>query len=391
MRPSQSFDSSFWVDAVAIAKSELERVEVVEQIKEFEFLMMGNDPEDWLQDRTREELELQRDFLKKKIDSFQKQVLRLESSTGTVLEQASQRSYVSCFLSSKLGASADISAGRRSSDRQTLFRKKVFNAYHAVPGSVNIELAWDVISGAVVRKDSLTASHFFAYRHGQDALIAIFGEDAKDDLWSEKNGLLLPVGIEDQLESGIFTIYPDFPDDATYEQRMAWHQSEPKEYRIRFLDKPEMPKNPKETVPLYHRVYQPNLFWKDLDGRRLRFQGDARPKARYIYFHFLLNMLRFAWRKKSTATTILQPELGMPYWGTPGAYVRQGQLQGFMNQLGHISGVETPTPTTAPPREDDDNVLAEALKSQVLDSSRKKCLSSQEYEDSDEEIEDDLE
>jgi hypothetical protein len=97
-------------------------------------------------------------------------------------------------------------------------------------------------------------------------------------------------------------------------------------------------------------------------------------------------MLRFAWRKKSTATTILQPEL---FWGTPGAYVRQGQLQGFMNQLGHISGVETPTPTA--PLEDDDNVLAEALKSQVLDSSRKKCLSSQEYEDSDEEIEDDLE
>ena len=46
--------------------SELERVEVVEQIKEFEFLMMGSDLEDWLQDRTREELELQRDFLKKK-------------------------------------------------------------------------------------------------------------------------------------------------------------------------------------------------------------------------------------------------------------------------------------------------------------------------------------
>ena len=69
--------------------------------------------------------------------------------------------------------------------------------------------------------------------------------------------------------------------------------------------------------------------------------------------------------------------------------MRQGQLQGFINQLGHNSGVETPTPTTAP--EDDDNVLAEALKLQVLDSSRRKYLSSQEYEDSDEEIEDELE
>src|ERR1700723_3052949 len=54
-------------------------------------------------------------------------------------------------------------------------------------------------------------------------------------------------------------------------------------------------------------------------------------------------MLRFAWRKKDTTTTILQPELGMPYWRTPGAYMRQGQLQEFINQLGHISGVETPT------------------------------------------------
>ncbi|KAN0069130.1 hypothetical protein V8E54_012759 [Elaphomyces granulatus] len=255
-------------------------------------------------DKTREELEVQRDMLKEKIDSFQKQILRLESSTGTVLEQ-------------------------------------VFNAYPAVPGPINIELAWDVISGAVVRKDSLTASGFFAYRHGQDALIAILGK--------------MPKMIS--------------------------------EYRIRFLDKPDMPTNPKASVPLYHRVYEPNVYWHDLDDRRLQFQGDTRPKARYIYFHYLLNMLRFAWRKKDT--TILQPELGMPYWGTPGAYVRQGQLQGFINQLGHISGVETPTPTTAP--EDDDNVLAEALKSQVLDSSGRKCLSSQEYEDSDEEIEDELE
>jgi hypothetical protein len=75
-----------------------------------------------------------------------------------------------------------------------------------------------------------------------------------------------------------------------------------------------MPTNPKASVPLYHRVYEPNVYWRDLDGRRLQFQGDARPKARYIYFHFLLNMLRFAWRKKDTATTtVLQPELGMPY------------------------------------------------------------------------------
>jgi hypothetical protein len=62
---------------------------------------------------------------------------------------------------------------------------------------VLIDLTWEVISGAVVRKDSLTASHFFAYRHGQDALIAIFGEDLR----SAENGLLLPVGIEAQLES----------------------------------------------------------------------------------------------------------------------------------------------------------------------------------------------
>jgi hypothetical protein len=38
LRPSHSFNSLFWVDAVALAKSELERVEVVEQIKEFEFI-----------------------------------------------------------------------------------------------------------------------------------------------------------------------------------------------------------------------------------------------------------------------------------------------------------------------------------------------------------------
>jgi hypothetical protein len=40
-------------------------------------------------DKTREELEVQRDLLKEKIDSFQKQILRLESSTGNYCAGAS--------------------------------------------------------------------------------------------------------------------------------------------------------------------------------------------------------------------------------------------------------------------------------------------------------------
>jgi hypothetical protein len=95
---------------------------------------------------------------------------------------------------------------------------QVFNAYPAVPGPINIELAWDVISGAVVRKDSLTASGFFAYRHGQDALIAILGKMPKMISGPQRMGCCCLWGLK---TSWIFTIYPDFSDNATYEQRMA--------------------------------------------------------------------------------------------------------------------------------------------------------------------------
>ena len=388
LRPSLSFDSYFWTDAIACVKTELKRISVVKQIEENEFFQSGSrSADDWLESPRRDELEVTEHALSAKLESYEQQIERLNDNAGSIEERATQRSYVSCFLSSKLGADADVAAGRRSKIEQSSFRDQVFNAYHVIDQDDSAQ-AWDIVFRQPRPTSELVAAHLFAYRHGEDALVTIFGDAAKGDLFSPSNGLLLPLPIEEQLEKGIFTLYPNFPDHASREEREQWQKSEPKEWRIRFLDKPVLPTSAKAHKPLYHKVYDlgKNILWKDLDGKKLEFRSNARPKARYVYFHFLLNMLRFAWRRKEAAVEILEPELGMPYWGSPEKYTQKGQLRGFVDQLGHV----LPDLAISPTRPKSDckqpaKELSEALTSQIIMTSQKGSLLGEEYDTSEEE------
>lgn len=62
----------------------------------------------------------------------------------------------------------------------------------------------------------------------------------------------------------------------------------------------------------------------DLDNRPLKFLTDFRPRARYIYFHYCIQVLRRAWQHSNPgqeASGILQAERAKLYWGTPGRYL----------------------------------------------------------------------
>ena len=74
--------------------------------------------------------------------------------------------------------------------------------------------------------------------------------------------------------------------------------------------------------------------WRDLDGQKVLFRGNFRPRARYLYFTYCMAILRKSWNKDKP-TTALSDELGKPYWGTAGRYIKKNMLQGFVQELGH--------------------------------------------------------
>ncbi len=74
-----------------------------------------------------------------------------------------------------------------------------------------------------------------------------------------------------------------------------------------------------------------------LDGRRLKFQTDFRPRARYVWWTFMNAVLQTAWRQKQNEKNVLRQEVAKAtrYWGTRGRYVKKNMLRGFVDELGH--------------------------------------------------------
>lgn len=82
------------------------------------------------------------------------------------------------------------------------------------------------------------------------------------------------------------------------------------------------------------------LTWREFDGRKLQFLTSFRPAARYMYFHYCVQILRVAWqyneaKSPKRAATVLKDENGKPYWGTPGRYLPKNMLLALVEELGH--------------------------------------------------------
>ncbi|KAK9852272.1 hypothetical protein MYU51_008693 [Penicillium brevicompactum] len=68
-------------------------------------------------------------------------------------------------------------------------------------------------------------------------------------------------------------------------------------------------------------------------------ETDFRPAARYLYFHYVIQLLRYAWQSDSQggeqAIRVMKGEHGKPYWGTPGRYLPKNMLLALAEELGH--------------------------------------------------------
>ncbi|MCJ1285450.1 hypothetical protein MMC26_004790 [Xylographa opegraphella] len=125
---------------------------------------------------------------------------------------------------------------------------------------------------------------------------------------------------EQKFLKGFFIIVPLVEDEASPATVEAWIKSEPKRYKIRVINS-EGQKMGKYTNLSKHR-----------------------PRARYLYWHYCQTILRRSWVHQKTIIA-LNDELGKPYWGTPGPFMRKQMLLAFVEELGHsydglMDGVE---------------------------------------------------
>lgn len=238
------------------------------------------------------------------------------------------------FTTSSMGlAIKGTGAGQRDTNQQSSFRADMIQAYEAKHPTK--EWVWCPILGDYTDDDDIQASHLFPYMNGQDTMDAIFGKTRPGELFSPRNGLLMCRKLERYFDAGKFVIVPDVPnvqENVLVSTVKSWLSREPREYRVRIID-PDWEMNEQQISRWGELTYG------QLEGRKLRFRSSFRPAARYLYFHYCVQMLRMCWQhssqgKSSQAAAILRAEKGRPFWGTAGRYLPRNMLLALVEEMG---------------------------------------------------------
>lgn len=186
------------------------------------------------------------------------------------------------------------------------------------------DFVWNTVTGTWRYRADMTAAHLFPLSFGQATMTYIFGKDAEDEINKAANGLFLPGVIEHALARHKIAIVP------------CEGETDPQEWKWIVLDQ-----GGQWYVPL--EVLSETSTFADLHQRKLIFQpgNSFRPRARYLYFHYAMAILRTE-RGKNTATAgrgQYMPESTTPaidqVWATPGRYLRESMTRAFIEGIGH--------------------------------------------------------
>ncbi|OJJ45725.1 hypothetical protein ASPZODRAFT_152732 [Penicilliopsis zonata CBS 506.65] len=322
LRAHGSFNAAFWTAAAEVETIILSRTRVMSEISLAEF---DGQPSAWQQTEGARNLFKRIRAQQHRVVSFQKQASKLTRPGRRSLREF----FMNLFMSSHMGLGIKTDMGPRDSSEQSNFRDRLLQDYNSLRDD---KLIWCPILHTWIDPENATAAHLFSYKHGQASMDAIFGHTRPAELFSSRNGLIIASQIEKFFDAGVLVIVPDIPERPTRSMLSAWlYQKTPREYKLRIIDS-SWEKLGRPVLSMDH-----GTTWKDLDGRKLRFRSNFRPAARYLYFHYCLQVLRRAWKvgPGQRAAFHLQDELGKPFWGTPGRYMARNMLRALVEELGH--------------------------------------------------------
>ena len=254
---------------------------------------------------------------------------QLERLTKLGFTSAVERAWVKFYTSSSLGLGIKaFAAGDRKSSDQSKFRKElkeVSNQMHSDPRRKG--WWWCPITRSYHDSLTMKATHLYPWKSGQDAMIAIFGEDANKELFSARNGLLLSATAEFYLDNGAIALVPAIDDGSSSDQIEQWNTASVKEYKIRIL-------RPKETGMDGCCSYVSDLTWKELDNQPVTFRSEYRPRARYFYYAYCVALLRLAYNVEKRPIA-LKTSLGEKHWGSTGKYLNKSMIRAFVDAVSH--------------------------------------------------------
>jgi hypothetical protein len=292
-----------------------------------------------------------------------------------------RRAFQAMFTTSQIGLGAEkAGVGKRTRSQQSKFRQSIIRAYGAAITDPRkpkvITDLYDSATGMELVPSHITAAHIVPHSLGPDVLIALFGINVEGEIDTPYNGLLLQSDVERAMGDGAIAIVPDLPDDPSTEEVATWESTEPKEYKWRVIDD--------EAEVLGEKfIDRVDMTIRDLNGKRLFFKNDMRPRARYLYFLFVVAQLKLAWRHdyRKDPANVLKMQLGKGFWATKGRYLKRAFLLALAEEIGH----DTELSDNIPMEPGDDN---EPDETGVIGIAKLLRFQNRRYEDEEEEDED---
>ncbi|OAP54172.1 hypothetical protein AYL99_11707 [Fonsecaea erecta] len=253
----------------------------------------------------------------------------------------------------------------RDVNEQHRFRTTAIKAYGADCPS-NPDLIWCCISGGFKNASVVVAAHIVPYKIGEVQASYIFGEQRgpPGHIMSPGNCLLMGIELEIAFNDGRFAIVPG---------------QGPYELKVLVLGDP-----------------RGDSTLEEIDGKVLQFQTEFRPAKRYLYFAFVVSLLRMqrcevpGWWQTILASQDIKP------FTSPGEYLRTSTLFTMAQRIGNMvptdatefinNGLPHPRPSTEGPRDrlaadyvsvasssrqeedndDDDPFVAKGIRSRVM-------------------------
>lgn len=191
---------------------------------------------------------------------------------------------------------------------------------------------WDSISGSFTGDICTVPAYMFSEKHGQELMSKIYRTN--DEMYTAKNGILISDLWAEYLDTGFFAIVPDVDDLCDRRELRAWQRSDPREYKIKILDFEH------EAIDRATHCYDSRTY-RSFDNHRLTFRSNARPRARYVYWQYCLNMLMRSYSRRtrhpddetSSARSVLE-DTEKVFWGSRGTYTQDSWLDALSNELG---------------------------------------------------------
>lgn len=205
----------------------------------------------------------------------------------------------------------DRPAGRDKS-KQSIFRQSLIEAHNSWDAE-RFEL-WCPVLRQHGPQGHRRAAHIVGHKLGQKRLQDIFGLQSLGELYSVRNGLILDSEVARYFDNHEIAFVPETP--------IASAQPI-KDWRVRVMD---------GNIRDRHVSGKASPKWKEIDGRQLSFLSPARPAARYVYFHFVIALLRSRRHNRNR-----RPDgwTCSEMWATPGKWVRKSMLEALARAVGH--------------------------------------------------------